>query len=59
VTNKTIGTITSVNKGGHDYLWVKYEPDVSGNDFIRKPKYVYVDKVYHDGDFSVLGIGTT
>lgn len=59
VTNKTIGTITNVNKGGHDYLWVKYEADISGNDIVRKPKYVYVDKVYHDGDFSALGIGTT
>jgi len=59
VTNQTIGTITSVNKGGHDYLWVKYEAATSGNDVIRKPKYVYVDKVYRDGDFSLLGIGTT
>jgi len=59
VTNQTIGTISSINKRGHDYLWVKYETATSTNDIIKKPKYVYVDKVYRDGDFSQLGIGTT
>lgn len=57
VTNKTVGTITGINKRGHDYLWVRYETATSSNDVVKKPKYVYVDKVYRDGNFSALGIG--
>jgi len=58
VTNKTIGNISGIDKKGHEYLWVRYEDSVSGTDLIKKPKAVYVDKVYMDGDFSELGIGT-
>ena len=59
VTNKTIGSIAGIDKKGHEYLWVRYEESVSGTDLIKKPKAVYIDKVYMDGDFSGLGIGTT
>jgi len=58
VTNKTVGDITGIDKKGHEYLWVRYEDAVSSNSLIKKPKFVYVDKVYMDGDFSLLGIGT-
>lgn len=57
VTNQTIGSITGIDKRGHEYLWVRYEPAVSGGDILKRPKYVYVNKVYRDGDFSQLGIG--
>lgn len=57
VTGQTIGSITGVAKGGHDYLWVRYESAVSGSDLMKRPKAVYVSKVYKDGDFSLLGIG--
>lgn len=57
VTGQTIGSITGVAKGGHDYLWVHYESGVSGQSLIKQPKAVYVSKVYKDGDFSILGIG--
>jgi len=59
VTNKTIGNISGIDKKGHEYLWVRYEDSISGTDLVKKPKAVYVDKVYMDGDFSGLGIGTT
>jgi hypothetical protein len=59
VTSQTIGSISGIEKKGHEYLWVRYEESTSGSDLIKKPKYVYVDKVYKDGDFSALGIGTT
>jgi hypothetical protein len=59
VTNKTIGDISGIDKKGHEYLWVRYEDAVSSSSLIKKPKAVYVDKVYMDGDFSGLGIGTT
>lgn len=55
----TVGTVTGVVKGGHDYLWVRYEDDVDDDTLLKKPKHVYVNKVYRDGSFSSLGIGTT
>jgi hypothetical protein len=59
VTNQTIGSITGISKRGHDYLWVLYEDAVSGSALLKRPKAVYVSKVYKDSDFSGLGIGTT
>ena len=57
VTNQTIGSITGIAKRGHDYLWVRYEKDVSSDTLIQKPRAVYVNKVYRDGNFEHLGIG--
>jgi hypothetical protein len=54
-----IGEITTYNKFGQDFLWVKYatQDDQNNNIVIRKPLFVYVNKVYPDGDFSKIGIG--
>jgi hypothetical protein len=54
-----IGDIAAYNKYGHDFLWVKYasQDDQNNNIVIRKPLFVYVNKVYPDGDFSKIGIG--
>lgn len=57
VTNQTIGPVSGIEKKGHEYLWVQYEEAESNNVLVKKPKFVYVDKVYRDGDFSALGIG--
>jgi hypothetical protein len=57
VTNETIGDIGGVNKKGHEYVWVRYEESESSNQLIKKPKAVYVNKVYREEDFSALGIG--
>jgi hypothetical protein len=54
----TVGSITGIEKRGHEYLWVRYESDVEGTSLLKKPKMVYVNKVYRDGDFSGLGIGS-
>jgi hypothetical protein len=61
VTGQKIGDVTGVSKKGHEYLWVHYETasDSSSQSLIKKPKYVYVNKVYDSSDFSKLGIGTT
>jgi hypothetical protein len=61
VSGEKIGDITGINKKGHDYLWVKYQTaqDSSSQTLIRKPQFVYVNKVYDSSDFSTLGIGTT
>jgi hypothetical protein len=58
VTGETVGDITGVSKKGHEYLWVRYEDAVDSNVLLKKPKAVYVNKVYKDSDFSLLGIGT-
>lgn len=58
VTDQKIGDITGVSKKGHEYLWVRYEDAVSSNQLVKKPKAVYVNKVYREGEFSGLGIGS-
>lgn len=58
VTGQTIGSITGIEKNGHEYLWVRYEDAVSGSTLLKQPKAVYVSKVYKDSDFSALGLGT-
>jgi len=56
-TNMTIGTITSVDKKGWEYLWVEYEKaDDGSNNLTARPKAVHVERVYDDGDFSDLGL---
>jgi hypothetical protein len=57
VTGETIGDISGVSKRGHEYLWVRYEDAVSSNVLLKKPKAVYVNKVYRESSFSALGIG--
>lgn len=59
LTGQTIGSISGIEKKGHEYLWVRYESSVSNSELVKKPKYVYVNTVYREGDFSGLGIGTT
>lgn len=58
--NLQIGAITGINKQGWEYLWVRYEDaeDEAANVLVKKPTAVYIEKVYEDGDFSVLGIGS-
>lgn len=58
-TGITIGGITGVQKKGWHYLWVRYEPKVDSASLIQSPKAVYVNKVYQEGNFSGLGIGTS
>ena len=55
----TIGSISGIVKKGHEYLWVRYEPSVDGSTLLKRPKHVYVDRVYREADFSGLGIGTS
>jgi len=56
-TGLTVGAITGISKAGHDYLWVKYEDDVSDSSLIKKPVGVYVNQVYRRASFAGLGIG--
>jgi hypothetical protein len=54
----TIGSIGGIEKKGHEYLWVRYEDAQSSNTLIKQPRAVYVDRVYRESSFSLLGIGT-
>lgn len=53
----TVGSIGGIVKKGHEYLWVRYEDDVTDNTLLKKPKHVYVNQVYREADFTGLGIG--
>ncbi len=59
-TNLTVGDITAIAKKGWEYLWVRYEDaeDATAKTLVQRPVAAYVEKVYEEGDFSDLGIGT-
>lgn len=58
-TGLTIGDITGVAKKGHEYLWVAFEAndDTSAKKLVQRPLAAYVERVYGEGDFSLMGIG--
>jgi hypothetical protein len=51
-----IGDIGPVAKEGWHYLWTLYEDATDGGASVKRPKAVYVEKVYRDGDFLDLGL---
>jgi hypothetical protein len=53
----TIGSITGIQKKGHEYLWIRYEDNVEDSSLVKVPRFVYVNKVYREEDFNQLGIG--
>ena len=59
-TGISIGDISSIAKKGWEYLWVEYQAkeDSTAHQKVHVPKAAYVEKVYEEGDFSDLGIGT-
>ncbi len=60
VTGLSIGSIVGIQKKGWEYLWVRYQAaeDATAKMLIRKPIAAYVERVYREGSFSALGIGT-
>jgi len=55
-TTLQIGSITSINKEGWEYVWVYFEEvkDTTANITVKRPLYVFVERVYDEGDFSTL-----
>lgn len=56
------GAITGVELKGHELLWGYFEEEVAQpnpNNFgvVQYPRYVYAEKVFRDGNHSMLGIG--
>lgn len=58
VSGLVVGPITGIDKRGWDYLWVRYADAEDENVLVKQPIAAYVERVYADGDFSALGIGT-
>lgn len=60
-TGLSVGSISSIAKKGHEYLWVAFEAseDTSAKKLVQRPLGVYIERVYDEGDFSTLGIGTS
>jgi hypothetical protein len=48
------------SKKGWEYLWVRYadEEDAGSSTLVKKPVAAYVERVYEEGNFAALGIGT-
>ncbi|MBI1370846.1 MAG: hypothetical protein GC162_19605 [Planctomycetes bacterium] len=57
-TDIPIGDITVTTKDGWDYLWVYYVSDIdsTAHEPVQIPRSAYVEKVFYDADFSLLGI---
>ena len=56
----SVGPITVASKKGWEYLWVRYadEEDAGSNTLVKKPIAAYVERVYEEGNFAALGVGT-
>src|SRR5690606_20953075 len=59
-TGISVGPISGISKKGWEYLWVRYADaeDTGSNTLVKQPVAAYVEKVYEDGNFAALGIGT-
>ncbi len=55
-TNLTVGSITGISKKGWEYMWVRYADaeDSADKAIVKEPVAAYIEKVYEDGNFSVL-----
>lgn len=58
VTGLTIGDINGIDKKGWEYIWVRYADVEDQKVLVKQPIAVYVEKVYEEGNFAGLGIGT-
>ena len=62
VTGLSVGDITGIDKKGWEYLWLRYreeETTVGASTFrVTVPVYAFVERVYDEGDFTTLGIGS-
>ena len=56
----TVGPISGISKKGWEYLWVRYADveDAASNTLVKQPVAAYVEKVYEEGNFGALGIGS-
>lgn len=57
--DQTVGTITGVDKAGHDYAWSEHgiRPDPTAVVNERELIAVHIERVYDSAEFSTLGLG--
>ena len=60
LTDIIIGELAPIDKNGHAYLWVDWEPQKeSTTKMIRpKPRAVYVHELYEPVDYALIGVGS-
>lgn len=53
-----IGDIAGISKKGWEYLWVRYQDseDTGAQSIVKRPISVYVERVYEEANFALLGI---
>jgi hypothetical protein len=58
--NFQVGPITVASKKGWKYLWVRYADaeDATAKVLVKRSVAAYVEKVYPEGNFAGLGIGS-
>lgn len=57
-TDVTIGSITGINKRGHDHIWYRYTQEASANRPVIRPVSAHVERVAPYADLAaVLGFG--
>lgn len=54
----SVGPITIPSKKGFDYVWAQYKPATDAGQLVAPPTNVYVERVYDEGNFALLEIGT-
>lgn len=61
VAGLAIGALAGIDKEGHEFLWINFEPELDNvaNRITRRPKHVYIERVYEKIAFADLGIGTS
>ena len=59
-TGLSVGPISGISKKGWEYLWVRYADaeDTASHTLVKQPVAAYVERVYDEGNFGSLGIGT-
>lgn len=60
ITGLVFDAIGPVAKGGHEYLWIDYEPEKDGTSkrARAKPIGVYVHQLYEPVSFAAIGVGS-
>lgn len=56
--NFTVGTIVIDVKDGWDYMDIYYETESSGTQLVKRPKFVYISRIFGRLNFEDLGLPT-
>ena len=54
--NFSVGAIPIDSKDGWDYMDIYYETESSGNELVKRAKFVYISRIFERMDFLDLGL---